>query len=63
MMATVTDVTLHKPEQIIEMIKQLTPKDREAVKSSIRASYTILGNRHPQLRTYLEEYYNRFDSV
>ena len=62
-MATVTDVTLHKPEQIIEMIKQLTPKDREAVKSSIHASYTILGNRHPQLRTYLEEYYNRFDSV
>ena len=62
-MATVTDVTLHKPEQIIEMMKQLTPKDREAVKSSIHAAYMILGNRHPQMQPYLQEYYKRFDAV
>lgn len=63
MMATITDVTLHKPEQIVEMMKGLNPTDREAVKSSILASYTILGNRHPQLRQYLNRHYEFFEAV
>lgn len=63
LMATVVDVSLSNPRELVALIRALGADERKAVIAAINASYSVITKMHPNIGSSLTAWKKQFTSI